>query len=175
MRAVLICAGSWPLRRRAGSYCRTFMALGVSTSPVWASDAAVAVVSAARGYPESPRVGEVSAGGGDAAAGAGVDILHAGTRVQDDGSIAASGGRVLSVTAVGDTLHQARDRAYTAVDLISLAGSHPRRDTPSAAAHQASHPSPACRHGGTRPTEPSGRDEAKRAPRGVSSPVPPGA
>ena len=76
------------------------------------------------------------AGLGDAAASAGVDILHAGTRVQDDGSIAASGGRVLSVTAVGDTLHQAQDRAYTAVDLISLEGSHHRRDIALAAANQ---------------------------------------
>ncbi|NKB94213.1 MAG: phosphoribosylamine--glycine ligase, partial [Candidatus Nanopelagicales bacterium] len=42
----------------------------------------------------------------------------------------------LSVTAVGDTLHQARDRAYTAVDLISLEGSHHRRDIALAAANQ---------------------------------------
>ena len=83
---------------------------------------------AAQGYPESPRTGDVIGGLGDAAASAGVDILHAGTRVQDDGSIAASGGRVLSVAAVGDTLHQARERAYTAVDLIMLEGSHYRRD-----------------------------------------------
>ena len=73
-------------------------------------------------------MGDVITGLDDAAASAGVDILHAGTRVQDDGSIAASGGRVLSVTAVGDTLHQARERAYTAVDLIILEGSHHRRD-----------------------------------------------
>jgi phosphoribosylamine--glycine ligase len=105
-------------------------------APVWSSDAAVTVVIAAQGYPESPRMGDVIAGLGDAAASAGVDILHAGTRVQDDGSIAASGGRVLSVTAVGDTLHQARDRAYTAVDLISLEGSHHRRDIALAAANQ---------------------------------------
>ncbi|MEC7363912.1 MAG: phosphoribosylamine--glycine ligase [Actinomycetota bacterium] len=105
-------------------------------APVWSSDAAVTVVIAAQGYPESPRTGDVIAGLGDAAASAGVDILHAGTRVQDDGSIAASGGRVLSVTAVGDTLHQARERAYTAVDLIILEGSHHRRDIALAAATQ---------------------------------------
>lgn len=103
-------------------------------APVWSSDAAVTVVIAAQGYPESPRTGDVIAGLDDAAASAGVDILHAGTRVQDDGSIAASGGRVLSVTAVGDTLHQARERAYTAVDLIILEGSHHRRDIALAAA-----------------------------------------
>ena len=103
-------------------------------APVWSSDAAVTVVIAAQGYPESPLTGDVIAGLDDAAASAGVDILHAGTRVQDDGSIAASGGRVLSVTAVGDTLHQARERAYTAVDLIILEGSHHRRDIALAAA-----------------------------------------
>ncbi len=105
-------------------------------APVWSSDAAVTVVIAAQGYPESPRTGDVIGGLGDAAASAGVDILHAGTRVQDDGSIAASGGRVLSVAAVGDTLHQARERAYTAVDLIILEGSHHRRDIALAAATQ---------------------------------------
>ncbi|MCP4742491.1 MAG: phosphoribosylamine--glycine ligase, partial [Actinomycetales bacterium] len=105
-------------------------------APVWSSDAAVTVVIAAQGYPESPRTGDVIAGLGDAAASAGVDILHAGTRVQDDGSIAASGGRVLSVTAVGDTLHQARERAYAAVDRVILEGSHHRRDIALAAATQ---------------------------------------
>ena len=47
--------------------------------------------------------------------------------VTDDG-IASSGGRVLSVTAQGESLAQARERAYAAVDLIRLEGSHHRRD-----------------------------------------------
>ena len=57
-----------------------------------------------------------------------VDVLHAGTRITDEGDVVSAGGRVLSVTAVGDSLAQARERAYAGVDLISLAGSHHRRD-----------------------------------------------
>ena len=87
-QVVLDCSlGSAPMMAAATGHLETHPA------PVWSSDAAVTVVIAAQGYPESPRTGDVIAGLGDAAASAGVDILHAGTRVQDDGSIAASGGR----------------------------------------------------------------------------------
>ena len=58
---------------------------------------------------------------------AGVSILHAGTKITDEG-ITSNGGRVLSVTAHGGSLHEARERAYAALDLISLEGSHHRRD-----------------------------------------------
>ena len=93
----------------------------------WRPGAAVTVVVASRGYPDAPVTGDVIAGVDEAAALAGVDVLHAGTRVSDDG-IVSSGGRVLSVTAIGDTLAQARQRAYAGVDLITLEGSHHRRD-----------------------------------------------
>ena len=93
----------------------------------WRSGAAVTVVVAAKGYPEQPSTGDLIAGLDAAGALAGVEVLHAGTRITDDG-IVSSGGRVLSVTAVGDTLAQARERAYAGVDLISLEGSHHRRD-----------------------------------------------
>ena len=93
----------------------------------WEPGYAVTVVVAASGYPESPRTGDVVGGLADAAAVAGVDVFHAGTRVQGD-EVVASGGRVLSVTGRGDSLAEARTRAYTAVDLITLEGSHHRRD-----------------------------------------------
>lgn len=93
----------------------------------WEPGYAVTVVIAASGYPESPRTGDVVGGLTDAAAVAGVDVFHAGTRVQGD-EVVASGGRVLSVTARGDSLADARTRAYSAVDLITLEGSHHRRD-----------------------------------------------
>ncbi len=102
--------------------------LATHPAPVWSDDAAVTVVVAAEGYPESPRKGDPIEGLEEAAEQAGVNVLHAGTSVMDDGVIASAGGRVLSVTAVGDTLHAARERAYTAVDLITLEGSHHRRD-----------------------------------------------
>jgi phosphoribosylamine--glycine ligase len=94
----------------------------------WSAQSAVTVVIAAQGYPADPRkgdpIGELKA----ASSVLGVDVLHAGTSIGSEGEIVSSGGRVLSVTALGDSLHEARERAYTAVDLITLEGSHHRRD-----------------------------------------------
>ena len=93
----------------------------------WASDAAVTVVVAARGYPEQPRVGDVIVGIDEANAVDGVHVLHAGTKRVDD-EIRSAGGRVLSVTAMGAHLAQARERAYAAIDRLTLEGAHHRRD-----------------------------------------------
>ena len=93
----------------------------------WRKGSAVTVVVAAKGYPESPVTGDVISGLEEAGEVVGVSILHAGTKITDDGS-ASNGGRVLSVTAHGESLHEARERAYAALDLISLEGSHHRRD-----------------------------------------------
>ena len=103
---------------------------------VWQSGYAVTVVIAAEGYPSSPRTGDVIEGLVEAADQVGVDVFHAGTVVTDDGDIASSGGRVLSVTAHGETLARAREHAYTAVDLIRLQGSHHRRDIAKRAADE---------------------------------------
>jgi phosphoribosylamine--glycine ligase len=93
----------------------------------WRDGSAVTVVVAAKGYPESPVTGDVISGLEEAGEVAGVSILHAGTKITDEG-ITSNGGRVLSVTAHGGSLHEARERAYAALDLISLEGSHHRRD-----------------------------------------------
>ncbi len=93
----------------------------------WEPGYAVTVVVAAAGYPDSPRTGDAIGGLEDAAAVSGVDVFHAGTRLQSD-DVVSAGGRVLSVTARGDSLAEARTRAYCAVDLITLEGSHHRRD-----------------------------------------------
>jgi phosphoribosylamine--glycine ligase len=102
----------------------------LSTHPplVWNPGFAVTVVIAAHGYPANARSGDVIHGLEHAAEVAGVDVFHAGTSVSDDGMITASGGRVLSITAHGDSVAQARERAYAAVDLITLEGSQHRRD-----------------------------------------------
>ena len=100
---------------------------------VWSDDAAVTVVIAAQDYPASPRTGDEVTGLPAAQGIPGVDVLHAGTRTLD-GTVVSSGGRVLSVTAVGADLEEARTRAYAAVDLIGLDGSHHRRDIAAAAA-----------------------------------------
>ena len=58
---------------------------------------------------------------------------HAGTAIDEDGRLVTAGGRVLSVTAVGDDLAEARARAYEAVDLIRIRGAHHRSDIAMAA------------------------------------------
>ncbi len=101
--------------------------------PRWRSGAAVTVVVAAGGYPDSPRKGDPIVGVDDANALEGVDVIHAGTAVVD-GRLVTAGGRVLSVTAVGDDLAQARKRAYEGVGLIRIDGAHHRVDIAASAA-----------------------------------------
>jgi len=99
----------------------------------WSDDAAVCVVIAAEGYPEAPVTGGVISGLAQADSLEGVDVLHAGTRAEG-ADIVASGGRVLSVVGRGATLAEARERAYAAVALIDLPGSHHRSDIAARAA-----------------------------------------
>ena len=88
----------------------------------WDQGSAVTVVIAADGYPGKPHTGDVIAGG------EAEGVLHAGTRRRDDGAIVSSGGRVLSVVGIGDTLKAARKQAYARVEKVHLAGSHHRTD-----------------------------------------------
>src|SRR3546814_2432523 len=84
------------------------------------------VVIAAEGYPAAPQKGGTITGI-DTAEEAGARVFQAGTAEQD-GKLVASGGRVLSVTATGDTLKEARDAAYAAVDKITFPDGFCRRD-----------------------------------------------
>ncbi len=88
----------------------------------WRAGAAVTVVMAAAGYPGPPRAGDVITGTEQPG------VIHAGTRRRDDGAVVASGGRVVSATAVGDTLAEARERAYELVGRIELPGGQYRTD-----------------------------------------------
>lgn len=99
-----------------------------SASPSWSADAALTVVVAAAGYPTAPRSGDLITGIAAAAAVPGVDVLHAGTALDASGEVVTAGGRVLSVTAVGATLADARESVYNAVDKIHFAGAHHRTD-----------------------------------------------
>jgi phosphoribosylamine--glycine ligase len=82
------------------------------------------VVVAAEGYPGTPASGDAITVG---QLPEGVDVLHAGTTVVDD-AVVASGGRVLSVTATGVSLAEAKDRAYAGVAAVELRGGFSRTD-----------------------------------------------
>ena len=93
----------------------------------WRDETVLCVVLAARGYPGAYARGEAIEGLGDAAAVEGVEIFHAGTRL-DDGTWRSNGGRVLNVVARGASLAEAQSRAYAAVDRIRWPGGFCRRD-----------------------------------------------
>jgi phosphoribosylamine---glycine ligase len=96
-------------------------------APRFCSDAALAVVMAARGYPGEPLRGSRIRGIKDAEALPGVVVLHGGTR-EVDGAIFADGGRVLTITALGSDVADARERAYAAIDRIKWPEGFFRRD-----------------------------------------------
>jgi phosphoribosylamine--glycine ligase len=89
---------------------------------------AVCVVMTAPGYPGSYPTGTPIDGLEHVKALTDVTVFHAGTRRDESGRIVTAGGRVLGVTASGDDLDQARQRAYAAVQQISFDGAHWRRD-----------------------------------------------
>ena len=97
-------------------------------APRWKDGAAVAVVVASKDYPGKPRTGDVIHGLMDAGRVDGVEVIHAGTALGEDGTLVTSGGRVLAVTAVGADVAQARTRAYDGVEKIRIDGSHHRTD-----------------------------------------------
>jgi phosphoribosylamine--glycine ligase len=92
----------------------------------WDPRPAIGVVIAAHGYPAKVRVDD-TVQGLDVDGGRDVKIFHAGTR-DEDGNVVTSGGRVLTVCALGEDLAVARDRAYAAARHIRIDGSFYRRD-----------------------------------------------
>ncbi len=93
----------------------------------WYDEAALTVVMATEGYPGAYRKGSVIGGLAAAAALDDVTVFHAGTGTAD-GDIVATGGRVLNVTARGQTIAEAQARAYAAVDRIDWGQGFCRRD-----------------------------------------------
>jgi phosphoribosylamine--glycine ligase len=96
-------------------------------------DAAVTVVLAAAGYPEAPQTG-IEISGVEGADAEGALVFHAGTALRG-GSLVSAGGRVLNVTALGESVSAARDRAYRAIEHIDLADLQYRHDIALAAVH----------------------------------------
>jgi phosphoribosylamine--glycine ligase len=93
----------------------------------WGPGAAVGVVLASRGYPASASKGDVIYGLERARGLDGVEVFHAATK-EADGSVVTSGGRVLTVTGLGDTFAEARARAYAGVAEIRFEGEQHRSD-----------------------------------------------
>jgi phosphoribosylamine--glycine ligase len=90
-------------------------------------ESAVTVVVAGPDYPARSDYAGAPIGGIDEAEATGAHVFHGGTAVRD-GRLVTNGGRILSVTALGSSLKDARDRAYAAVDLVSFEGAQARRD-----------------------------------------------
>ena len=96
------------------------------------------MVVASHNYPDTPRTGDPITGLDEVAAqdAPHAYVLHAGTR-HEGGAVVSAGGRVLSVTAIGSDLTEARERAYTAVARIGLEGAQHRTDIAAKAAAEA--------------------------------------
>ncbi|MDX5363330.1 MAG: phosphoribosylamine--glycine ligase [Pseudazoarcus pumilus] len=92
----------------------------------WDRRFALGVVMAAKGYPEKPRKGDVITGL-PASASADAHVFHAGTAMKDE-DVVTSGGRVLCVTALGDSVRTAQAKAYAVADAIAFNGAQYRRD-----------------------------------------------
>lgn len=93
----------------------------------WDRRPAVCVVMASGGYPGEYEKGKKIIGIEEAQKVQDVIVFHAGTK-NTNGDIVTNGGRVLGVTALGDTIRQAKEKAYTGVDKIKFEGAYCRRD-----------------------------------------------
>jgi phosphoribosylamine---glycine ligase len=94
----------------------------------WDPRPAVCVVMASGGYPGNYARGKMIQGLDDAAKLPDVKVFHAGTKLEPGGMVITDGGRVLGVTALGDTLADAKAKAYEAVGMISFPGAFYRKD-----------------------------------------------
>jgi len=96
-------------------------------APAWAPKVTVSIVLAAAGYPDAPRTGDEITGVHQAEELSDVVVFHAGTAFQE-GKLVTAGGRVLAVSAQGETIAEARELAYRAADMIQFAGKQQRCD-----------------------------------------------
>ena len=96
-------------------------------TPKWSTEAAVTIVYAAMGYPGTPVTGTLIENI-DGAEALGVEVFHAGTRLNAAGRLVAAGGRVLGISALGADIGEARSLAYAAIRKIRWHGGFYRRD-----------------------------------------------
>ena len=95
--------------------------------PVWSENYALGVVMASKGYPGKYEKGKEIIGIDEAERDPDIVVFHAGTDIKD-GKLITNGGRVLTITATGKTLKEAKDKCYSAVDKIYFEGAHYRKD-----------------------------------------------
>jgi phosphoribosylamine---glycine ligase len=93
----------------------------------WTPNPSVCVVAVSHGYPGIPEVGHVISGYETAESVGGVKLFHSGTKMKDH-QLVTAGGRVLGVTAIGEDLPAAIQRAYSAAEKLRFEGMHFRRD-----------------------------------------------
>ncbi|RUM59001.1 MAG: phosphoribosylamine--glycine ligase [Persephonella sp.] len=95
--------------------------------PVWSDNYSIGVVMASKGYPNKYEKGKVITGIEEAEKNPDIVVFHSGTDIKD-GKLITNGGRVLTVTATGKTLKEAKEKCYSAVEKIHFEGVHYRRD-----------------------------------------------
>ena len=98
-----------------------------NTRLTWSNKSALCVIMAAKGYPDSYQKGSIIRNLSGAQSEKDITIFHAGTK-EINGEITANGGRVLGITAIGDTIAEAQKKAYAAVDKVDWPEGFCRRD-----------------------------------------------
>ncbi len=96
-------------------------------NPVWSDKWSIGVVMASKGYPGKYEKGKVITGIEEAEKDQDIVVFHSGTTVKD-GKLVTNGGRVLTVTAIGNTLKEAKEKVYKAIEKIHFEGAHYRKD-----------------------------------------------
>jgi phosphoribosylamine--glycine ligase len=92
----------------------------------WRDGVSVCVVVASEGYPSSPVAGDAIDGLDDLPDG--VQVLHAGTRRTDEGTLVSAGGRVVVLISTAESLMQARENVYAGVARVRMRGAQHRTD-----------------------------------------------
>lgn len=118
------------LRRMESDLLEVLLALHDKTelpSLKWNASSAVCVVQAAENYPGTPVKGDEITGIEEAEGNTDTVVFHAGTKLSD-GKLLTNGGRVLNITSTGNSLEEAIQNTYTAVDLVKFRGQQFRGD-----------------------------------------------
>jgi phosphoribosylamine--glycine ligase len=120
--------------------------LAQQEAPVWDVRTAVSVVVVSKGYPGQYQKGAEIQGLDRVATGPDLQVFHSGTAKQGN-SVVSAGGRVLAVTALGQTVQAARERAYAALKTVGFQGAHFRTDIAQSTGFPGQHETPRPKNG----------------------------